>query len=116
MYGELRQKIGGILRRLCEQNKIEIIEGHAMSDHVHLCLSIPPKYSVAYTVGFLKGKSAIRIPREFLGRQRGMTGLHFWGRGYCVSTVGLDEQTVRDYIRHQEEEEKREEQMTLPLR
>jgi putative transposase len=116
IYGGLRKKIGGILRRLCEQNKIEIIEGHAMPDDVHLCLSIPPKYSVAYTVGFLKGKSAIRIHREFLGRQRGMTGLHFWGRGYCVSTVGLDEKTVRDYIRHQEEEEKRAEQLALPIK
>ena len=82
IYGSLRKRIGGILRRLCEQNKIEIVEGHAMADHVHLCLSIPPKYSVAYTVGFLKGKSAIRIHREFLGRQRGMTGQHFWARGY----------------------------------
>ena len=116
IYGRLRSKIGPILRRLCEQNKIEVIEGHAMLDHVHLCLSIPPKYSVAFTVGFLKGKSAMRIHREFLGRQRGMTGMHFWGRGYCVSTVGLDEQTVRDYIRHQHEEDKREEQLTLQLK
>jgi putative transposase len=82
-------------------------------DHVHLCLSIPPKFSVANTVGFLKGKSAIRIHREFLGRQRNFTGFHFWARGYCVSTVGLDEQTIRQYIRNQEEEEKRQEQLPL---
>ncbi len=117
IYGSLRQRIGGILRRLCEQQKIDVVEGHAMLDHVHLCLSIPPKYSVAHTVGFIKGKSAIRIHREFLGRQRATPGFHFWSRGYCVSTVGLDEQTVREYIRHQEEEdEKREEQLTLQLK
>ena len=84
-----------------------------MADHVHLCLSIPPKFSVANTVGFLKGKSAIRIHREFLGRQKGFTGFHFWARGYCVSTVGLDEDVVREYIRNQEDEEKRQEQLPL---
>jgi putative transposase len=67
-----------------------------MPDHVHLCLSIPPKYSVANTVGWLKGQSAIRIHRECLGRARNFTGLHFWARGYCVSTVGLDEQVIRE--------------------
>ena len=81
-----------------------MVEGHALPDHVHLCLSIPPKYSVANTIGFLKGKSAVRIHREFLGKNRNFTGYHFWTRGYCVSTVGLDEQTIRDYIRDQEEE------------
>jgi len=113
IYGSLRREIGKVLRKLCEQNKVELIEGHAMSDHVHLLLSIPPKYSVANTIGFLKGKSAIRIHREYLGRRRNFTGFHFWARGYCVSTVGLSEQTVRDYIKHQEEEEKREEQLSL---
>ena len=72
-----------------------------MPDHVHLCLSIPPKYSVSHTIGFLKGKSAVRIHRELLNKKR-MTGLHFWARGYCVSTVGLDEAAVRRYIREQE--------------
>lgn len=113
IYGALRKEIGKILRKLCEQNKVEMVEGHAMPDHIHLLLSIPPKYSVAHTVGFLKGKSAIRIHREYLGRQRNYTGFHFWARGYCVSTVGIEEQTIRDYIRHQEEEEKREEQLSL---
>ena len=84
-----------------------------MADHIHLCLSIPPKYSVANTVGFLKGKSAIRIHREYLGRQRQYTGFHFWARGYCVSTVGLDEEMVRAYIRNQEAEEKRQEDLGL---
>jgi putative transposase len=82
-----------------------------MGDHVHLCLSIPPKYSVANTVGFLKGKSAIRIHREFLGHEKNFTGYHFWARGYYVSTIGLDEETVREYIRTQEEEEKRQENL-----
>ena len=113
IFGPLRKGIGGILRQLCEQEGVELVEGHALPDHVHLCLSIPPKYSVANTVGFLKGKSAIRIHREFLGRERNFTGFHFWARGYCVSTVGLDEQTIREYIRSQEEEEKRQEQLTL---
>ncbi len=111
IYGQLRKDIGKIIRKLCEQNKVELLEGHAMSDHVHLCLSIPPKFSVANTVGFLKGKSAIRVHREYLGRRRNFIGFHFWAKGYCVSTVGLDEQTIREYIRHQEEQEKREEQL-----
>ena len=113
IFGELRKQIGGILRTLCQQEGVELVEGHALSDHVHLCLSIPPKFSVANTVGFLKGKSAIRIHREFLGRQRNFTGFHFWARGYCVSTVGLDEASIREYIRNQEEEEKRQEQLPL---
>jgi putative transposase len=113
IFGPLRKSIGGILRQLCAQEGVELVEGHALADHVHLCLSIPPKFSVANTVGFLKGKSAIRIHREFLGRQRNFTGFHFWARGYCVSTVGLDEEMIRAYIRNQEEEEKRQEQLPL---
>ena len=113
IFGNLRRHIGGILRDLCTQQGVELAEGHAMSDHIHLCLSIPPKYSVANTVGFLKGKSAIRIHREFLGQKRNFTGLHFWARGYCVSTVGLDEAKIRAYIRNQEAEEKRQEQLRL---
>ena len=101
IYGKLRASVGAILRDLCEQKAIGLLEGHAMSDHVHLCLSIPPKYSVAYTIGFLKGKSAVRIHRELLHERR-MSGLHFWATGYCVSTVGLDEGRVRQYIREQE--------------
>ena len=84
-----------------------------MPDHIHLCLSIPPKFSVANTVGFIKGKSAIRIHREYLGRQKNFRGYHFWARGYCVSTVGLDEDVIRAYIRGQEDEEKRQEQLSL---
>ena len=113
IFGSLRKAIGGMLRQLCEQEGVELVEGHALPDHVHLCLSIPPKYSVANTVGFLKGKAAIRIHREFLGRERNFTGYHFWARGYCVSTLGLDEQVIREYIRTQEEDEKRQEQLAL---
>jgi putative transposase len=113
IFGALAKKIGGILRALCEQEKIELVEGHALPDHVHMCLSIPPKFSVANTIGFLKGKSAIRIHREFLGRERNFTGFHFWARGYCVSTVGVDEETIRRYIRNQEDDERRQEHLPL---
>jgi putative transposase len=114
--GPVRRQIGGMLRELCRQGGIELVEGHAMPDHVHLCLSIPPKLSGAHTIGFLKGKSAIWIHREYLGKQRNFTGLHFWAKGYCVSTVGLDEQTIIRYIRNQEAEEKRTEQLQLNLK
>jgi putative transposase len=101
LYGKLKRRIGRILRELCDQRGIELIEGKAMADHVHMCVSIPPKYSVAHSIGFLKGKSAVRIHRELL-RERRMTGLHFWATGYCVSTVGLDEDRIRKYIREQD--------------
>ena len=105
-YGKSRDRIGEILRDLCKQRGIELIEGHARADHIHMCLSIPPKYSVSNTVGFLKGKSAVRIHRELQGQRR-ITGLHFWATGYCVSTVGLDEETIRRYIREQDELQRR---------
>ena len=101
LYGKLRVAVGRILRDLCEQKGIGLVEGHVAPDHVHMLLSIPPKYSVAYTVGFLKGKSAVRIHRELLKEKR-MTGLHFWATGYWVSTVGRDEEAVRKYVREQE--------------
>jgi len=101
LYGKLRRQVGAILRELCRQKGVELLEGRLLMDHVHVCLSIPPKYSVAHTIGFLKGKSAVRIHRDLL-RERRMTGLHFWATGYCVSTVGLDEQRIRQYIREQE--------------
>ena len=111
LYGSLRRNIGELLRELCRQHGVELVEGHAMVDHIHLCLSIPPKFSVANTVGFLKGKSAIRIHREYLNRKKQFTGFHFWARGYCVSTIGLDEEMIREYIRNQEDEEKRQERL-----
>ena len=101
LYGKLRAKVGKILRELCRQRGVELLEGKARPDHVHMCLSIPPKFSVAFLIGFLKGKSAVRIHRELL-RERRMTGLHFWARGYCVSTVGLDEEQIRRYIQDQD--------------
>jgi len=111
-YGKLRRQIGAILRELCRQRGIELLEGHAMADHIHMCLSIPPKYSIAYAIGYLKGKSAVRIHRELLHERR-MSGLHFWAAGYCVSTVGLDEARVRQYIREQEQQESRQGELTF---
>ena len=107
IYGKLRASVGGILRELCKQKGIGLLEGHAMDDHVQLCLSIPPKYSVAFAIGFLKGKSAVRVHRELLHERR-LTGLHFWATGYWVSTVGSDEATVRRYIREQEDRDRQQ--------
>ena len=107
IYGVLRKEIGGNLKDLCGQFGVELVEGHAMSDHIHLCLSIPPKYSVSYTVGFLKGKSAVRIHRELLHERR-MAGLHFWATGYWVSTIGRDEAAVRRYVREQEDRDRQQ--------
>ena len=90
-----------------------MIEGHLMPDHVHILLSIPPKYSVAQVVGFIKGKSAIQIARNFQGRKKNFVGQNFWARGYYVSTVGKDEDAVRAYIQHQEKEDKRLDQLNL---
>ena len=104
LFGKLRRQIGPIFRELCRQKSVELVEGHLMPDHVHMVLSIPPKYSVAHTIGFLKGKSAVRIHRQLL-RERRMTGLHFWATGYSVSTVGLDEDQIRKYVRDQEQRE-----------
>jgi putative transposase len=111
--GTLRKEIGRILRELCRQQGVELLEGYAMRDHIHMLLMTPPKFSVANTIGFLKGKSAIRIFRNHLQVRRNFTGRHFWARGYCVSTVGLDEEVIRKYIRDQEREEKRQEQIRL---
>ena len=112
LYGGMRKQVGEIIRELCRQKGVELLEGHLLSDHIHMCLSVPPKLSIAFTIGFLKGKSAVRIHREILNKRR-LTGLHFWARGYCVSTVGLDEKVVRKYIREQEAIDKR--QMELEL-
>lgn len=113
IFGRLRKEIGGVFRELCEQFGLELVEGHALPDHVHMCLSIPPKFSVANAIGKLKGKSAILIHRRFLGKTKNLTGYHFWARGYCVSSIGLNEAQVREYIRNQEDHELR--QMQLPL-
>ena len=110
LYGKLRRRFGEITQDLCRQKGVEILEGHAQPDHVHICLGIPPKYSVSSIVGFLKGKSAIRLNKEFSKAKS--TGKHFWIRGYFVSTVGLNENAVREYIKNQEMTDKR--QINLP--
>lgn len=104
IYGALRKHLGEIFRELAQQRQCQVVEGHLMIDHVHKCLSVPPKYSVSNVVGFIKGKSAISIARHFGGRQRNFTGEVFWVRAYFVSRVGLDEEMVRAYIRNQEQE------------
>ncbi len=113
IYGDLRKYLGEILHQLAKQKGVEILEGYLMRDHIHMCLSIPPKYAVSNVVGYIKGKSAIAIARQFNGRQRNFTGEHFWARGYFESTVGLDEDVVRKYIRHQEVKEADDEQRRL---
>lgn len=115
IYGHLRKGLGEIFHELASRRECKIEEGHLMSDHVHMCISIPPKYSVSNLVGYLKGKSAIVIARRYKGKQRNFTGEHFWARGYYVSTVGLDEEMVREYIRNQEQEDERRDQLALGL-
>ena len=113
LYGQLRKELGEVLRELARQKESRIEEGHLQADHVHMLLSIPPKYAVAQVGGYLKGKSAIHIARTSGGRLRNFVGEHFWARGYFVSTVGRDEEAVRRYIRAQEVEEQRLEQLAL---
>ena len=114
LFGKLREHLGEVLHDLANQKESVIVEGHLMLDHIHMCISIPPKYSVSHVVGFIKGKSAIAIARQ-LGRRRNFTGENFWARGYFVSTVGLDEEMVRSYIRDQEEEDERYDQLKLGI-
>ena len=112
-FGGLRRHLGEILHELAGHKESKIVEGHLMSDHVHMGISIPPKYAVSNVVGYLKDKSAIQIARRYEGRSRDFTGENFWARGYFVSTVGLDEVMVRAYIRNQEAEDERYDQMKL---
>jgi len=113
LYEELRIHLGQMLRHLANQKESTVEEGHLMPDHVHMLISIPPKYSVAQVVGFIKGKSAIHVAREFLGRKKNFTGQSFWARGYFVSTVGRDEETIRKYIKKQVAEDQRIDQLQL---
>jgi putative transposase len=113
IFGRLRRHLGAIFRELAKHKESEVVEGHLMPDHVHMCLSVPPKYSVSHVVGYIKGKSAIAIARRFGGRTKNFTGEVFWARGYFVTTVGLDEEMVRAYIRNQEQEDERYDQMKL---
>ena len=111
LYGQVRQYLGEVLRELARQKESRIEEGHLQADHVHMLLSIPPKYAVAQVVGYSKGKSAIHIARMYSGRRQNFVGEHFWARGYFVSTVGRDEEAVRRHIREQEAEDRRLEQL-----
>jgi putative transposase len=113
LYEQLRKHMGPVLRMLAMQKESKIEEGHLMSDHVHMLISIPPKYGVAQMVGFIKGKSAIHIARIFQGRKKNFTGQGFWARGYFVSTVGRDEEAIRAYIKKQEAEDKRLDQLQM---
>lgn len=113
LFGQIRRELGPVLRQLARQKESEILEGHLMVDHVHMLISIPPKYSVAQVMGFLKGKSAIHVARVYAGRRRSFVGQHFWARGYWVSTVGRDEAAVRRYIQEQEKEDQRLDQLEL---
>ena len=113
LYGELRKHLGEVFRGLARQKESRVLEGHLMADHVHILISIPPKYAVAQVVGFMKGKSAIHIARTYGGRKKNFVGEHFWARGYYVSTAGKDEEAVREYIRKQEKEEERLEQLRI---
>ena len=113
LYGQLRQHFGDVFHDLARQKESKILEGHLQQDHVHMMIAIPPKYSVAQVVGYIKGKSAIHIARSYLGQRKNHSGMHFWARGYFVSTVGTDEEVVRKYICEQEKEDKRVEQLSL---
>jgi putative transposase len=112
LYGQLRKELGPVLRELALQKESEVVEGRLKVDHVHMLVSIPPKYSVAQVVGYVKGKSAIWVARA-MGRNRNFVGQNFWARGYCVSTIGLDEKTIQEYIRAQEEADKKLDQLRM---
>jgi putative transposase len=113
LYAELRRYLGEVFRKLAQQKESRIEEGHLLSDHVHMLIAIPPKYAVAQVVGFIKGKSAIHLARVYGERKRNFVGQHFWARGYFVSTVGRDERVIREYIRKQEQEDARLDQLGL---
>ena len=113
LFGQLRNNLGEVFHELARQKDSKILEGHLYQDHVHVLISIPPKYSVAQVVGYIKGKSAIHVARTCLGQKKNYGGMSFWARGYFVSTVGTDEDVVRTYIREQEKEDSRVEQLSL---
>ena len=113
LYGQLKQHLGQVFRQLAEQRESRIEEGHLMPDHVHMLLSVPPKYAVSQVVGYIKGKSAIHLARVYGERRRNYVGQSFWARGYFVSTVGRDETVIREYIKNQESEDQKLEQLNL---
>ena len=113
LYGQLRVHLGEVFRKLAGQKESRVEEGHLMPDHVHMLLSIPPKYSVSQVIGFIKGKSAIHLARVYGERKRNFVGQHFWARGFFVSTVGRDEAVIREYIKKQEKEDEQLDQLGL---
>ena len=113
LYGQLRKYLGEVLRELAQQKESKVWEGHLLPDHVHMLVSIPPKYAVAQVVGFMKGKSAIYVARNFGNRRKNFTGETLWARGYFVSTCGKDDEEIRAYIKHQEREDKRLNQLKI---
>jgi len=113
LYGQIRSELGQVFHELARRKESQIHEGHLMPDHVHILISIPPKYPVAHVMGFMKGKAAIHIARVWAGRRKSFVGQEFWARGYWVSTVGRDEEAVRRYIREQEQEDQRQDQLGL---
>lgn len=115
MYGKIRGHLGEILREMAERKESKVEEGHLMPDHVHMLLSIPPKFSISQVIGFIKGKSTIQIAQRFEGLRRNFSGHHFWARGYFVSTVGHNEELVRQYIRNQEQVDRQRDQLGLFL-
>jgi putative transposase len=113
LKGEIGKSVRDIIKQLTEWRGIDILEGNVQEDHIHLVLSIPPKYSIAETVGFLKGKSAIKIFDMHTELKRRYWGRHFWAKGYCVSTIGLDENQIREYVRMQMHNDQKIEQLKL---
>ena len=113
LFGQIRRELADVFHALARQKESVIEEGHLMPDHVHMMISIPPKYAVSQLVGYIKGKSAIHIARTYAGRKKNFVGQHFWARGYFASTVGRDEKVIREYIRHQEQEDRRIDQLQL---
>jgi putative transposase len=113
LYGDLRKYLGDVLRDLAAQRDCKIHEGHLMGDHVHMMISIPPKYSVSQIAGYIKGKSAIHIARSYAGHKRNFIGQNFWAKGYYVSTTGRDEEIIRQYIKNQEKSDRMFDQMKL---
>ena len=113
LFGLIRTELAPVMKELARQKESEILQGALMPDHVHMLIAIPPKYAVSSVIGYIKGKSAIYIARNFRGKKRNFVGESFWARGYFVSTIGLDEGMIRNYIKNQEKEDKRIEQLSL---
>jgi len=111
LLGQLKKELGRVLIELARHKECTILKGSIQSDHVHIEISIPPKYAVSQVVGYMKGKSAIWIARTYGGRKRNIVGEHFWARGYYVSTVGKDEAVIRAYIEQQTREDQRLDQL-----